>query len=88
MKAFIYPVGIYGQNDLVRISCVGGGATLCPGLVGPSELSRWEAVASFAERSLQLKGVKKHMRLTPTRHPAINLLDFKKGTEGPPVLEL
>ena len=83
VKAFIYPVGIYGQNDLVRISCVGGGATLCPGLVGPSELSRWEAVASFAERSLQLKGVKKHMRLTPTRHPAINLLDFKKGTEGP-----
>lgn len=82
-KAFIYPVGIYGQNDLVRISRVGGGATLCPGLVGPSELSRWNAVASFGDRSLQLKGIKKHMKLTPTRHPAINLLEFSAGTEGP-----
>lgn len=54
--AYIYPVGIYGKNDLVRMSCVGGGAVHCPGLVGPSELSRWGAVARFQDRTLELKG--------------------------------
>ena len=82
-RAYIYPVGIYGKNDLVRISCVGGGATFCPGLIGPSELSRWGAVASFGDRSLELKGVKKRMKLTATRHPAIDLLEFQEGTQGP-----
>ena len=41
--------------------------------------ARWPVL----ERSLQLKGAKKHVRLTPTRHPAINLLEFEAGSEGP-----
>ncbi|CAL1135188.1 unnamed protein product [Cladocopium goreaui] len=80
--AYIYPVGIYGKNDLVRMSCVGGGALHCPGLVGPSELSRWGAVARFQDRTLELKGEVRPMKLTYTRHPAIDLMEYQPGTEG------
>lgn len=79
-KAMIYPVGIHGVNDVVRISMVGGGAIDCPGLLGPSELARWKAVAKFAERQLELKGISRPMRMTATRHPAIDLLEYAKNT--------
>lgn len=79
-KAMIYPVGIHGINDVVRISMVGGGAIDCPGLLGPSELARWKAVAKFAERQLELKGITRPMRMTATRHPAIDLLEYAKNT--------
>ena len=81
-KAYIYPVGIHGMNDVVRMSKVEGGAMDCPGLLGPSELSRWQAVARFGERTLELKGVVQPMKLTSTRHPAINLLEYQDGTLG------
>ena len=45
------------MNHVGRISKVEGGAMDCPGLLGPSELSRWQAVARFGERTLELKGV-------------------------------
>ena len=37
-EAFIYPVSMHGQPDLVKISVVEGDAIACPGLISPSEL--------------------------------------------------
>ncbi|CAE7884506.1 unnamed protein product [Symbiodinium sp. KB8] len=53
-RAFIYPVGVQGSWELVRMSMVGGGASSCPGLIGPSELSRWGAVFDLAGKTLTL----------------------------------
>ena len=75
-RGYIYPVGIHGTSELIRMSCVGGGASLCPGLVGPSEMARWNVVLSFADKKIQIKGTWKSMTLTSTRHPAVCLLDF------------
>ena len=79
-KAFIYPVRLHGKHDLIRMSCVGGGAANCPGLVGPSEMARWGIVMDFATKRLQIKGSWKPMILNETRHPAICLLDFGETT--------
>ena len=76
-KAFIYPVLIHGAWDVVRISLVEGEATSCPGLIGPSELSRWKAVFRFSEKELELNGTSRPMILTWTRHPGIHLLDYE-----------
>ena len=78
-KAFLYPVMIHGKPDVIRMSCVDGEARMCPGLIGPSELSRWEAVFRFGAREMELCGVKRPMSLTPTRHPGIHLMS--KGEE-------
>ncbi|CAK9032878.1 Retrovirus-related Pol polyprotein from transposon TNT 1-94, partial [Durusdinium trenchii] len=75
-KAYIYPVGIHGFHDVIRMSCVGGGAASCPGLIGPSEMARWGVVMDFANKKLQIKGSWQQMALTSTRHPAVCLLDF------------
>ena len=74
--AYIYLVGLHGKDDLIRMSCVGGGAANCPGLVGPSEMARWGFVIDFATKRLQIKGSWKQMILNETQHPAICLLDF------------
>ena len=74
-KAFLYPVGIHGSPDIIRMSMVDGDARACPGLIGPSELSRWGAVFKFQGKQMELQGVSKPMRLTSTRHPGIDLLD-------------
>ena len=75
-KAFLYPILVHGQWDVVRISMVEGEALSCPGLIGPSELSRWEAVFRFCEKELELNGESRPMILTWTRHPGIQLLDY------------
>ena len=81
-KAFIYPVGIHGRHDLVRMSSASGGVFYCPGLLGPSELSRWSAMLRFQERTMELKGVCKPIQFTGTRHPAIDLLDYDHDKIG------
>ncbi|CAE7228738.1 RE1, partial [Symbiodinium sp. CCMP2456] len=88
-RAFIYPVGVHGSWELVRMSMVGGGASSCPGLIGPSELSRWGAVFDFAGKTLTLKGSSRPMLMTTTRHPAIDLLEFPDGNpwEDPSVIQ-
>ena len=78
-KAFLYPAGIYGNADVIRMSAVGGPADNCPGLVGPSELSRWGVCFDFAAKSLEVFGVKHAMVLSHTRHPALSILDFPAG---------
>ena len=90
-RAFIYPIGIHGHNDLVRMSCVGGGASDCPGLIGPSEMSRWGVVMDFAARKICMKDTWKPMLLTATRHPAVFFLDFadvRKFWESPEICEV
>ena len=76
--ACLYPVLVHGHPDIVRMSTVGGGGASCPGLIGPGELSRWNAVFHFKEKQMELNGVKKEMRLTATRHPGIELMDLSK----------
>ena len=78
-KAFIYPVNVHGVPDLIRMSMVGEDAKACPGLIGPSELSRWGAVFRFQEKRMELNGVSRPMRLTATRHPGVDLLDGGNG---------
>ena len=73
--AYIYPVGVHGKPDVVRISVVEKEAIACPGLIGPSELQRWNAVFKFATKEMQLQDVVKPMKLTSTRHPGIDLTD-------------
>ena len=79
VKAFLYPVGVHGFNEVLRISCVKGGASDCPGLIGPSELARWGVMLDFADKMIQVKAVRKPMFLTATRHPALDLMDFAEG---------
>ena len=59
--AYLYPVFLEGSYDVVRISCVGGGAVNCPGLIGPSELSRWGVIFNFEDRSIQIRSCTKPM---------------------------
>ena len=76
--AFLYPVSVHDEWDILRMSLVDGDAASCPGLVGPSELSRWKAVFRFGEREMELFGKSRPMRLTWTRHPGIALMDYGK----------
>ena len=75
-KACIYPVRIHGQWDLLRMSVVDQDASTCPGLVGPSDLSRWQAVFRFGQKEIELNGTSKTMVLTWTRHPGIQLVEY------------
>ena len=77
-KACIYPVMVHGEPDLIRMSIVGEGASNCPGLIGPGELSRWNAIFHFKDKKIELHGKKQEMRLTATRHPGIELMTFKE----------
>lgn len=79
-KAFINPVGIHGVN-VIRMSSVQGGAINCPGLIGPSEMARWQVVMDFAQKKICMKGQWQTMLLTGTRHPAACLLDFCQTRE-------
>jgi hypothetical protein len=72
-------VNVHGVPDIIRMSMVGEDAKACPGLIGPSELSRWGAVFRFQEKRMELNGVSRPMRLTSTRHPGVDLLDGGKG---------
>ena len=76
--AFLYPVSVHDEWDILRMSLVDGDAASRPGLVGPSELSRWKAVFRFGEREMELFGKSRPMRLTWTRHPGIALMDYGK----------
>ena len=76
--ACLYPVLIHGTPDVIRMSVVGKGGSTCPGLIGPGELSRWNAVFHFKDKEMELNGVKKEMRLTATRHPGVELVNFEK----------
>lgn len=50
--AYLYPVGVHGCNDIIRMSCVEGGAENCPGLIGPSEMARWGVIMDFAQKKI------------------------------------
>ena len=39
-RAFVYPVLTHQQMSWVRVAEVGGAASGCPGLIGPSEMAR------------------------------------------------
>ena len=75
-RAYIYPVGIHGIPSYLRMSEVGGDASDCPGLVGPSDMSRWKVVFKFGTKEVDAMGVTRPMVLTSTRHPGLDLLDF------------
>ena len=85
-KAFLYPVGIHRKCSYLRMSQVDGDAADCPGLVGPSDMSRWKVVFRFETKEVDAMGVTRPMVLTNTRHPGLDLLDFGKDmkfdTEG------
>ena len=75
-KAYLYPVGVHGVCSYLRMSEVGGDAADCPGLVGPSDMSRWRVVFRFETKEVDAMGVTRPMQLTSTRHPGLDLLDF------------
>ena len=77
-RAYIYPVGLHGVNSFLRMSEVGEDASDCPGLVGPADMARWKVVFRFGDKLMDAMGVTKPMRLTSTRHPGLDLLDFSK----------
>lgn len=76
-KAYLYPVGIHGKCSYLRMSEVGGEAADCPGLVGPSDMSRWKVAFRFETKEVDAMGVTRPMVLTNTRHPGLDLLDFE-----------
>ena len=73
--AYLYPVQIHGKCDIIRMSKVGSDGRGCPGLIGPGELSRWNAVFLFGTKEIELNGQRKTMKLTMTRHPGVDLVD-------------
>ena len=74
--SFIYPVYTHGACTWVRISEVGGDAQSCPGLIGPSEMSRWGVQLHFATRKMVVLNEERDMRLSVTRHPVLQLLEL------------
>ena len=76
VKAYIYPVGIHGVCSYLRMSEVKGEASDCPGLVGPSDMSRWKVTFRFGDKQVDAMGSSRPMILTSTRHPGLNLLEF------------
>ena len=81
-RAHLYPVSLVpGQTDVLRMSEVAGPAAMCPGLVGPSELARWAVQFDFRTREIEICGCRQAMRLTPTRHPALDLLAHCGGQD-------
>ena len=77
--AFLYPCYTHGAHSWVRVSFVGGAATGCPGLIGPSEMGRWGAQLHFATRKMIVFGEARDMKLSITRHPVLQLLELEEG---------
>ena len=75
-RAHIYPVGLHGSNSWVRMSEVGHDAADCPGLIGPADMARWNVIFRFQEKMMDALGSSRPMRLTATRHPGLNLLEY------------
>ena len=75
-QAMLYPVYSHGTQSWVRISEVGEGARGCPGLIGPSEMTRWDVELRFGTRTMKVLGQARPMRLSNTRHPVLQLLEM------------
>ena len=73
--AYLYPVQVHGKCDVIRMSKVGSDGRGCPGLIGPGELSRWNAVFVFGTKEIEFNHQRRPMQLTATRHPGVDLLD-------------
>lgn len=56
-RAFLYPVGVHGICSYLRMSEVGGGAADCPGLVGPSDMSRWKVTFKSGTKEVDAMGI-------------------------------
>ena len=83
-KAYIYPVTIYKEKSWVRIAEVDNTkddhrVAECPGLIGPSELSRWKVQIDFAAHKVGIGGHWEPTVMSPSRHPILNLLNVQAG---------
>lgn len=72
----MYPVCTHGAKTWVRISEVGEAARGYPGLIGPSEMTRWEVELHFGTRTMKVLGQSRPMRLSNARHPVLQLLEM------------
>ena len=79
-RAFLCPVATHGAQSWVRVSEVGEGAQGWPGLMGPSEMTRWSVELHFGTRSMCVLGSSRAMRLSNTRHPVLQLLEVEHGS--------
>ena len=77
--AFLYPCYTHGTHSWVRVSFVGGAASGCPGLIGPSEMGRWNVQLHFATRKMIVFDESRDMKLSLTRHPVLQLLELEEG---------
>ena len=72
--AFIYAVGIHGETEPLRMSCVAGS---CPGLISPSDMERWRMKYDYGEQTVTKgSGTPRGLRKTGTGHPAFYLLEY------------
>ena len=83
-KAYVYPVTIYKEKSWVRIAEVANTAedrrvAECPGLIGPSELARWQVQIDFASHKVGIGGHWEPTVMSSSRHPILNLLNIPAG---------
>ena len=73
-KAFVYAFGIMGDPEAARISCVPGS---CPGLVSPTEMSRWNISLNFGNRTMTKgDGEPRTISQSASGHPSFRLTEF------------
>ena len=73
-KAFVYALGIMGDPEAARISCVPGS---CPGLVSPTEMSRWNIGLNFGNRTMTKgTGEPRTISQSASGNPSFRLTEF------------
>ena len=78
-KAFLYPVGIHGKVEVLRMSCIQGA---CPGLVSPVEMKRWLMKYDHGQNTVSKgEGTPRPLKLTAAGHPAFKLMEFDPETD-------
>jgi hypothetical protein len=75
-RCWHYEVGVVGQNRVLRISEV---QVECPGLVGPTELSAWQMMLNFQDKTFTSEGRVSSIIYARSGHPCMSLLDYQEA---------
>jgi hypothetical protein len=73
-----YAVGVLGRNRVLRISEV---PVECPGLIGPTELSAWQMLLNFQDKTFTSEARTTSIIYARSGHPYMRLLDYEGAPE-------
>ena len=86
--AHIYPIILGKRRSWLRLAVVesehDNRVRDCPALAGPSELARWAIKMDFGAQKMMIDGGDwQPLRLSPSRHPVLNVLPPAGSTRAP-----